>query len=98
MTAACIDLDGLTGRKDLQALRLGVSGDGSSFSVLDGRQALFVVDTGTFRVREVTARDPGGAGNDDGGLSPLWTVAVVALVCLGGIVLLVRRRSTVATT
>ena len=98
MTAACIDLHGLTGRKDLQALRLGVSGDGSSFSVLDGRQALFVVDTETFRVREATARGPGGAGNDGGGLPPLWTAAVVALVCLAGIVLLVRRRSTIATT
>ena len=98
MTAACIDLDGLTGRDDLQALRLGVSGDGTSFSVLDGRQALFVVDTKTFRVREVTARDAGGAGSDDGGLPPLWTAGVIALVCLGGIVALVRRRSTVATT
>ena len=38
------------------------------------------------------------ADNDGGGLSPLWAAAVVALVCLGGIVLLVRRRSTVATT
>jgi hypothetical protein len=98
MTAACIDLDGLTGRKDLQALRLGVSGDGSRFSVLDGRQALFVVDTETFRVREVTARVGGGAGNDDGGISALWAVGIVALVGLGGIVLLVRRRNPVATT
>ena len=40
----------------------------------------------------------GGRVNDGGGLSPLWAAAVVALVCLGGIVLLVRRRSTVATT
>jgi hypothetical protein len=96
MTAMCIDLHGLTGHKDLQALRLGVSGDGSSFSVLAGRRALFVVDTETFRVREVTARASGGSGG--GGLPPLWTAGALALVCLGGVVLLVRRRSTIATT
>ena len=51
-SAACIDLHALAGRQDLYDLRLAVSADGESFSVMDGSNALALVDASTFEVAE----------------------------------------------
>jgi hypothetical protein len=90
-TAACIDLDGLAGRKDLFQLRLDLSQDGRHLDVVDRHGgALAVVNTRTF---QVTA--PSAAGGDSGGSSQAlpWTAGVVAaLVVAAALSVLIRRR------
>ena len=99
LTAACIDLDALTGRRDLQALRLDVASDGREFSVVDAkRRPLAVVDAKTFRVSAATSGAAESAGGD-GSLSPgLWLAGVAVLLSIGAVVLFMRRRGTVAPT
>ena len=97
LTAACIDLDALTGRRDLMGLGLDVRSDGRELGVLDPRgHPLAMVDTKTFRVTAATA---GQTGSDGGGLSPgIWLAGVAVLLFVGAIVLFVRRRDVVAPT
>ena len=99
LTAACIDLDALTGRRDLQSLGLDVTPDGGEFRVVDAQnRALAVVDAKTFRVRAATARAT-ESGGGDGDLSPgLWLVGAGVLLSIGAIVLFMRRRGAVAPT
>jgi hypothetical protein len=77
-TAACIDLDGLSGRRDLYDLRLGLPG-GRGLTVLSGGEPVLAVDRATFRVRSPATA--AGAPRDSPGGVP-W-----ALVAAGGLVL-----------
>jgi hypothetical protein len=99
LTAACIDLDSLTGRRDLMALGLGVTRDGGELSVLDPRnRPLALVDTKTFRVSDPAAAQA-GTSDGDSGISPgLWLAGVVLGLSVGAVVLVLRRRRTVAPT
>ncbi len=99
MTAACIDVHALKGRKDLMALGLDVTGDGRELNVLDPKdRPLAAIDTKTFRVTDVFSSQT-GASSGDGILSPgLWMVGAAAVLTVGGVVLLMRRRGTVAPT
>jgi hypothetical protein len=45
------DLDGLTGRKDLQALRLSLDPGHEQLSVVKGTDPVALIDTRTFAVR-----------------------------------------------
>ena len=51
-TAACIDLDALTGRNDLYDLRLALAPDERTLQVRTGDEPLTVIDTTTFVVSE----------------------------------------------
>jgi hypothetical protein len=99
LTAACIDLDSLTGRKDLMGLGLGVTRGGDELSVLDPQnRPLAVVDTQTFRVSDPAA---GQARSADGGsgVSPgLWVAGVALGLSVGAILLAMRRRRAVTAT
>ena len=97
LTAACIDLDALTGRRDLSALRLDVALDGREFSVVDARrQPVAVVDARSFRVSDAVATASSGGG---GGISTaVWVVAFGALVLCAITVGLMRRRRKLAPT
>ena len=95
-TAACIDLPALKGRKDLQALGLGVSADGGSVNVLDRRnRTLAVIDAKTFRVSAPESTD----GGDGGVPVAIWPAAATVFLGAGAIVLMrTRRRGAVAPT
>jgi hypothetical protein len=97
-TAACIDLDDLTGDEITEA-RLAVAGGTLRVEGPSGPRAL--VDTRTFAVRSPTAAAPRPpapppAAADDGGVP--WEVALLALVPLGIAVLVARRRRRAAVT
>jgi hypothetical protein len=90
-TAACIDLDALTGRPDLGALRLSVGGETVTLQSPDG--PVLVVDRTSFAVREpqaATRRAP--AAPSDGGSDVPWTavgagaaaIALIAAAALAG--------------
>ena len=97
LTAACIDLDGLTGRRDLTDLRLDVQPGGGEFSVVNARrEPLYTVDARTFRVSAATS-SADASGSDGGVPATIW-VGGAALLTAGSIVLMVRRRRTVAPT
>jgi MYXO-CTERM domain-containing protein len=95
-TAACIDLDALTGRKDLWELRMAVDAARQSLNVVDGGGGtLAVVNTRTFRV---TA--PATTSSDEGDSSEALTYVVVALATLlvaGALAAGQRRRRRLAT-
>jgi hypothetical protein len=98
LTAACIDLHSLKGRKDLMALGLGLTGDGGELNVLDPRnRPLATVDTKALRVKDVFSAQTGSSS--DGFLSPgVWIVGAAVILSVGGLVFLMRRRSAVAPT
>jgi hypothetical protein len=54
-TAACIDLDALTGRNDLYDLRLALAPDERTLELRTGDEPLAVIDTTTFAVSEPEA-------------------------------------------
>jgi len=54
-TARCIDLDALAGSQYLWRLRLGVSRDGGTLVIRDGKEPELLVDTKTFAPREPDA-------------------------------------------
>jgi hypothetical protein len=94
-TAACIDLDGLTGRKDLYDMRLAVDAGSNSLRVVAGGTAAAMVDTKTFRVEA-----PGGAAGEEGETSkalPLG-LAGAALLLAAAFTVGLRRRRRLATS
>ena len=99
LTAACIDLHSLMGRKDLMGLGLDVTRDGGELNVVDPRgRPLAVVDTQTLRVNDVLSRQT-GSSSGDGGVSPgLWLVGLAGVLSVGGFFVLKRRRSAVVPT
>ena len=99
-TAACIDLDDLTGDEITEA-RLVLAGETLRVDGPSGPRAL--VDTRTFAVRSPAAAAaprpvaPPPAAADDGGVP--WQLALLALVPLAGLaVVIARRRRRTAVT
>ena len=93
-TARCIDLDALAGSQYLWRLRIGVSRDGGTLAIRDGKEPELLVDTRTF-----TPREPGAAqarSSADSGIGwPLPALAAVG-VLVAAVALLsvgVRRRA-----
>ena len=94
-TAACIDLHGLAGHRELMSMRLDVRPGDGDIAVIDSQQRpLYVIDDKTFRVRKAA---PGAAGSETGGGFPTaaWLAGVV-VVAIGGTLLMMRRRRTIA--
>ncbi|HEY7622473.1 MAG TPA: hypothetical protein VH834_22065 [Solirubrobacteraceae bacterium] len=98
-TAACIDLDDVTS-DDIADGRLALSGDGATLRVNGEAGPLALVDTKTFAVRKPTAapapRPPAPAparrqANSGGGVP--WEAALLALIPLGGLAVVARRRT-----
>jgi hypothetical protein len=98
-TAACIDLDDVTS-DDIADGRLALSGDGATLRVNGEAGPLALVDTKTFAVRKPTAapapRPPAPAparrqANSGGGVP--WEPALLALIPLGGLAVVARRRT-----
>jgi hypothetical protein len=93
-TARCIDLDALAGSQYLWRLRLGVSRDGGTLAIRDGKEPELFVDTRTFTPREPdAARAQSSAHSGIGWPLPALAavgvlVAAVALLSVG-----VRRRA-----
>ena len=77
-TAACIDLDALSPRRDVYALRLAVEHAGRSLSIVDHGTPVAEIDTRTFRVAA-----PAAAGTADGGISHPWPWAAAVVAALG---------------
>jgi hypothetical protein len=92
-TAACIDLDGLTGRRDLFELRLRLDAGEGRLSVVKGREPLALVDTKTFQVSAPAA--DGREGGGSGALSVALAVAATLLFA-GVLSAVVRRRRRLA--
>ena len=95
-TAVCIDLDGLTGRKDLQALRLALDPGQERLSVVKGADPVALIDTRTFAVQM-----PDAAPSKDESSSSVvpWLVGgLVTLLLLAVLSRTVRRRRRLATS
>jgi hypothetical protein len=93
-TAACIDLDGLSSRRDVYALRLAVDDAAHALTIVDHSAPVAVIDTRTFRVQAPATADQGGDGISQ---TLLWAAAVVAaLACAGTLSRAVRRRRRLA--
>ena len=90
--AVCIDTPSLAGRRDLDQLGLGVSGDGSALTVAHGTQPVALVNTQTFEVTDPSEPAP----RADPGNSDAWRLiapaAVVLLLSGGALFLILRRR------
>lgn len=94
-TAVCIDLDGLTGRKDLQMLRLALDPGQERLSVVKGADPVALIDTRTFAVRmpaEAAAEE-----EDSTSIVP-WLTGGIATLLLGGAVARILRRRRLATS
>jgi hypothetical protein len=93
-TAACIDLDALTGRRDLPQMRLAV---GKTLDVMDGRVPIAHVDTRTFGV-EMT--ESGTGGQEDGASSEAlpWVLVALGLVTVALTAFRMRRRRRLVTS
>ena len=92
-TAACIDLDALTGRRDLMDLRLAV---GETLDVVDRSGPVANVDTQTFRVEY-----PAGADAQEGSGIPQavpWVLGGLAMLAAAGALVRLRRRRRLATS
>ena len=93
-TARCIDLDALAGSQYLWRLRLGVSRDGGTLAIRDGKEPELLVDTRTFTPREPDAAQ--AQSSVDSGIGwPLPALAAVG-VLVAAVTLLsvgVRRRA-----
>lgn len=95
--AACIDLDALTGRRDLAQLKLVL--DGRELAVRGANGPVAVVDRATFRVRAPAAAPRRAATLPARDGEPPWTLiatAAAALLLAAGAGLAVRRRGAVA--
>jgi hypothetical protein len=99
-TARCIDLDALAGSQYLWRLRLGVSRDGGTLTIRDGKEPELLVDTRTFKPREPTAVKEAGPNNDTGPGWPLAALVVLGVVVPAGALLSlgVRRRAGGSTS
>jgi hypothetical protein len=87
-TARCIDLDALTGRDDLFALRLQLSGGGKRVEIVRRAKPVLFVDTHSFAVTGPRrgARPPRTAAPADGGGTTIWPwAAAAALLALVGL-------------
>ena len=94
-TAVCIDLDGLTGRKDLQALRLSLDSGQEQLSVVKGADPVALIDTRTFAVQmaaEAAAEEP-----DSTSIVP-WLAGGIAALLLGAALARTLRRRRLATS
>jgi hypothetical protein len=87
-TAVCIDMDRLAGRRDLYNLRLAVTGDGRSLTVLSRQGPVAVVDTRTFRV----GGPPPPATAESGSAWPLAGASSAAALLAAALALALRRR------
>ena len=93
-TARCIDLEALAGSQYLWRLRIGVSRDGGTLAIRDGKEPELLVDTRTFTPREPDAAQvqpsaDSGIGWPLPALAAVGVlVAAVALLSVG-----VRRRA-----
>ena len=93
-TAACIDLDALSPRRDVYALRLAIGDAGRALSVMDHGTPVAAIDTRTFQVTPAGAGDEHGEGTPQG---VLWiALVVVALACVALPVRTLRRRRRLA--
>jgi hypothetical protein len=84
-TAMCIDLDPLAHHDRLRRLGLQPSVDGASLAVVQGDEALAVIDLETFEVTgPETVEEPAAAAldTDEGGLLA-WPAIVIALGVIG---------------
>jgi hypothetical protein len=94
--AVCIDLDALSGRQDLYALKLAVGPGGQSLTVHHALNNLVVIDTRTFRVSKPAVATPAAGG--DGLRWPLaGAAAVAALLAAGALSLVLRKRRLIPT-
>jgi hypothetical protein len=94
-TAVCIDLDGLTGRKDLQALRLSLDSGQEQLSVVKGADPVALIDIRTFAVRmadATTAEDESSSS-----MAP-WLAGGLVTLLLGAAVARILRRRRPATS
>jgi hypothetical protein len=83
-TARCIDLDALTGRHDLFALRLRVAHDGRRLEVMRRSKPVLYVDTRSFKVSEPRpAARPAPPPPADGGAAVWPWIAAAALLLAG---------------
>ena len=94
-TAVCIDLDGLTGRKDLQALRLSLDPGQEQLSVVKGTDPVALIDTRTFAVR--TPAEAAAEEQDSTSIVP-WFAGGIAALLLGAAVARILRRRRLATS
>jgi hypothetical protein len=76
-TARCIDLDALAGSQYLLRLRLRLSGDGSTLTLRDGKEAELLVDTRTFKPRRPSVAVAASA-TPSGGFGLGWLLAGLA--------------------
>jgi hypothetical protein len=92
-TAACIDLDPLTGRRDLMDLRLRL---GETLDVVDRSGPVASVDTRTFRVEYPSGAD----AQEASGVSQAapWVLGGLAMLVAAGALVRVRRRRRLATS
>jgi hypothetical protein len=94
-TAVCIDLDALTGRKDLQALRLSLDSGQEQLSVVKGADPVALIDIRTFAVRmadATTAEDESSSS-----MAP-WLAGGLVTLLLGAAVARILRRRRPATS
>ncbi len=93
-TAVCIDLDSLTGFRDVYRLGLEPSPDGSSLAVVDRGAAVASVNLDTFEVGEPPAEPTAATtSSDDGGGTPWAAIAAgVALLAAACSAVVIRRR------
>jgi hypothetical protein len=94
-TAVCIDLDGLTGRRDLQALRLSLDPGQEQLSVVKGTDPVALIDTRTFAV-QMPAEAP-AEEQESTSIVP-WVAGGIATLLLGTAVARVLRRRRLATS
>jgi hypothetical protein len=87
--AVCIDMDLLAGRRDLYNLRLAVTADGTSLTVLAQRGPVAVVDTRTFRV---SGPPQAATASEDGTPWRLAGAVSTAGLLAAGVALALRRR------
>jgi hypothetical protein len=86
-TARCIDLDALTGRDDLFALRLRLGAGGRRLEIVRHATPVLFVDTNSFKVTKVrpAARpSPAPPAHDNGTTIWPWAIAAAVLLALLG--------------
>jgi hypothetical protein len=90
-TAVCIDLDGLTGRKDLQALRLSIDPGQEQLSVVKGADPVALIDTRTFAVK-IAAEAAPPEDESSSSAAPWLAGGLVALLLAATVARTLRRR------
>jgi hypothetical protein len=95
-TAVCIDLDALTGRKDLQMLRLSLDPGQEQLSVVKGTDPVALIDTRTFAVR--TPTEAPAEEQDSTSIVPWVVGGIAALLVAAALSWALRRRRRLATS